>query len=217
MPRLLREIPTPNLPCNFPAGSDGIPPFKTTACHPEHTSCHPERSEESRLYRVQVDRMWNLQNQGDPSLRYTSFRMTISRTSPNGARNTTVPGILSLSPKPKTASHWPMPFLRSPSITPWETDLFPDRKGSPPRFGGLIIMLSKDEFLVAGSGLIVTFAPRSGNAVAGIASLDEGVFADGKWVPGRRLNGDQSHQGRHLHLPGNIFGIQKARLYLYKS
>jgi len=93
---------------------------------------------------------------------------------------------------------------------------FSRSEGEPPRFSGLIIMLSKDEFLVAGSGLIVTFAPRSGNAVAGIASLDEGVFADGKWVPGRRLNGDQSHQGRHLHLPGNIFGIQKARLYLYK-
>lgn len=89
-------------------------------------------------------------------------------------------------------------------------------EGEPPRFGGLIVMLSRDEFIIAGTGLIVTFAPRSGDAVAGIASLDEGVFADGKWVPGRRMNGDQSHQGRHLHLPGNAFGIQKLRLYLYK-
>ena len=89
-------------------------------------------------------------------------------------------------------------------------------EGEPPRFGGLIIMLSRDEFIIAGTGLIVTFAPRSGDAVAGIASLDEGVFADGKWVSGRRMNGDQSHQGRHLHLPGNTFGIQKVRLYLYK-
>jgi len=86
----------------------------------------------------------------------------------------------------------------------------------PPRFGGLIIMLSRDEFIIAGTGLIVTFAPRSGDAIAGIASLDEGVFTDGKWVPGRRMNGDQSHQGRHLHLPGNAFGIQKVRLYVYK-
>jgi beta-galactosidase GanA len=89
-------------------------------------------------------------------------------------------------------------------------------EGEPPRFGGLIIMLSRDEFIIAGIGLIVTFAPRTGDAVAGIARLDEGVFIDGKWVAGRRMNGDQSHQGRHLHLPGNAFGIQKARLYLYK-
>lgn len=89
-------------------------------------------------------------------------------------------------------------------------------EGEIPRFGGLIIMLARDEFIVAGIGLIVTFAARSGDAVAGIASLDEGVFADSKWVPGRRMNGDQSHQGRHLHLPGNAFGIQKVRLYVYK-
>jgi beta-galactosidase GanA len=89
-------------------------------------------------------------------------------------------------------------------------------EGEPPRFGGLIIMLSRDEFIVAGTGLIVTFAPRSGDSVAGIGSIDEGVFADGKWVLGRRMNGDQSHQGRHLHLPGNAFGIQKVKLYLYK-
>jgi beta-galactosidase GanA len=89
-------------------------------------------------------------------------------------------------------------------------------QGEPPRFGGLIIMLSRDEFIIAGAGLIVTFAPRSGDAIAGIASLDEGAFIDGKWAPGRRMNGDQSHQGRHLHLPGNAFGIQKVRLYLYK-
>jgi beta-galactosidase GanA len=88
--------------------------------------------------------------------------------------------------------------------------------GDPPRFGGLIVMLSRDEFIIAGTGLIVTFASRSENAIAGIASLDEGAFTDGKWVPGRRMNGDQSHQGRHLHLPGNAFGIQKVRLYLYK-
>jgi hypothetical protein len=89
-------------------------------------------------------------------------------------------------------------------------------EGETPRVGGMILMLSRDEFIIAGTGLIVTFASRSSDAVAGISSLDEGVFADGQWVPGRRMNGDQSHQGRHLHLPGNAFGIQKLRLYLYK-
>ncbi len=85
-----------------------------------------------------------------------------------------------------------------------------------PRVGGMIIMLSPDEFVVAGSGIILTFEPRTGDgALAGIASIDEGKFVDAKWVAGRRMNGDQDHQGRHLYLPGGSFSIQKIRLYKY--
>ncbi len=90
-------------------------------------------------------------------------------------------------------------------------------EGETPRFGGMIIMLEPDEFIIAGSGIIVTFEPRSNDgSVAGIDWIDEGRFINGKWTPGRRLNGDQSHQGRHLHLPGNTYGIQRAKLYAYK-
>jgi hypothetical protein len=46
--------------------------------------------------------------------------------------------------------------------------------------------------------------------------MDEGKFVSGKWTPGRRMNGDQDHQGRHMHLPGNSFGMQRAKLYKYK-
>jgi len=87
----------------------------------------------------------------------------------------------------------------------------------PPRVGGLIIALAPDEFLVAGSGIIVTFGARAPDgAKAGIARIDEGRWMNGNWIPGRRLNGDQSHQGRHLHLPGSSFGIQRVRLYKYQ-
>ena len=90
-------------------------------------------------------------------------------------------------------------------------------EGDTPRVGGMIVMAAPDEFYVAGSGVIVTFHAASGNEkIAGIASIDEGAFVNGKWVAGRRLNGDQSHQGRHLHLPGGEYGIQKVRLYTYK-
>ncbi len=86
-----------------------------------------------------------------------------------------------------------------------------------PRVGGMIIMLARDEFLIAGTGLVVTFAPRSApNSIAGIASIDEGSFENGRWIPGRRLNGDEDHQGRHLYLPGGTFGIQKVKLYTYR-
>ena len=90
-------------------------------------------------------------------------------------------------------------------------------EGNTPRFGGMIIMTAKDEFYIAGSGVVVTFESSSRNgAMAGIASMEEGGFLNGKWVAGRRMNGDEDHQGRHLHLPGEEYGIQKVRLYTYR-
>ena len=80
--------------------------------------------------------------------------------------------------------------------------------------GGLIIRLGADEYLVAGKGLIVTFSTEG--AIAGIESIWEGRFVDGRWVPGRLLNGDESHQGRHLRIPEGKFGIQRVRLYRYQ-
>lgn len=90
-------------------------------------------------------------------------------------------------------------------------------QGDTPRFGGMIIMTAKDEFYIAGSGVLVTFQSSShDDTIAGIADMDEGVFVNGKWVAGRRMNGDEDHQGRHLHLPGGEYGIQRVRLYTYK-
>ena len=86
-----------------------------------------------------------------------------------------------------------------------------------PRTGGMIIMLAPDEFLIAGSGIIVTFEMHNKeDGIAGIGRIEEGRFVNGNWVHGRIMNGDQSHQGRHLHLPGNTYGIQKVKLYKYK-
>jgi beta-galactosidase GanA len=80
--------------------------------------------------------------------------------------------------------------------------------------GGLIIRLGADEYLVAGQGLIVTFSTEG--AIAGIESIWEGNFVAGRWVLGRLLNGDESHQGRHLRIPEGEFGIQRVRLYRYQ-
>ena len=93
----------------------------------------------------------------------------------------------------------------------------PRIEGETPRFGCLIVMLSPSDFIIAGKGVVVTFRSASNDGtIAGIGSLDEGRFSDGKWVPGLRMNGDQSHQGRHMNLPGNKFSIQKATLYTYR-
>ncbi len=79
--------------------------------------------------------------------------------------------------------------------------------------GGLIIQLGSEEYLVSGRGLTVTFSADEG--IVGIESIREGSYEDGRWRPGRLLNGDQSHQGRHLRLPSDAYGVQRVRLYRY--
>ena len=85
-----------------------------------------------------------------------------------------------------------------------------------PITGALVIQLAADEFIVAGTGVVVTFKPIANNSRAGIGYIDEGVFKGGKFVPGLRMNGDQSHQGRHLRIPEGDYSIQKIKLYTYK-
>jgi beta-galactosidase GanA len=84
--------------------------------------------------------------------------------------------------------------------------------------GGLIIQTGPEDYLVAGQGMIVTFTPvGEGPPLAGIDSAWEGSFdAKGAWIPGRLLNGDQTHQGRHLRLGPGHFQIQRVRLYRYR-
>lgn len=84
--------------------------------------------------------------------------------------------------------------------------------------GGMIIQIGPEEYLIAGQGITVTFKPvGDGPASAGIDSAYEGVFdAGGAWVPGRLLNGDQTHQGRHIRLGAGDWQIQRVKLYRYR-
>ncbi|WP_255496041.1 DUF5597 domain-containing protein [Mucilaginibacter sp. FT3.2] len=84
-----------------------------------------------------------------------------------------------------------------------------------PLTGGIIIALSKDEFYVAGTGLVISFKPLDDKQRAGIQNVDEGNFVNGVWHAGRRLNGDEDHQGRHLRIPTGEYGIQRIKLYTY--
>jgi beta-galactosidase GanA len=84
--------------------------------------------------------------------------------------------------------------------------------------GGLLIHAGGEDFWFAGQGITVTFkGADSGPPLVGIDIAEEGVFdAKGKWIAGRRLNGDQTHQGRHIRLPPAQFQIQRVRLYRYR-
>jgi beta-galactosidase GanA len=87
-----------------------------------------------------------------------------------------------------------------------------------PRSGGLIVQIAPDEFIVAGNGIIVTFAadPSAAGVNVGIERVDEGHVAAGKFVVTRRLNGDETHQGRHLRLPMGALGVQRVKVYRFK-
>jgi len=85
-----------------------------------------------------------------------------------------------------------------------------------PQAGGIIIATGPDEYVIAGSGLIVTFAANASQQdITGIVNVQEGSYENGQWVGGRWLNGDENHQGRHVRLPFGGFGIQRVRLYRY--
>ncbi|MCX7876762.1 MAG: DUF5597 domain-containing protein [Melioribacteraceae bacterium] len=91
------------------------------------------------------------------------------------------------------------------------------QQGQTPRFGGMIIMINPNEFYFVGTGMVITVKPSvNDGSIAGIKFDEEGIFDNGKWKTIRVLNGDETHQGRHIHLTGNKFTIQKASFYIYK-
>lgn len=85
-----------------------------------------------------------------------------------------------------------------------------------PITGGIIICTGEGEYFVAGEGIVLTFPPVSEKTVVGIETIEEGTFDNGEWKPVRILNGDQSHQGRHLRIVTDEPGIQHLKLYKYE-
>lgn len=96
-------------------------------------------------------------------------------------------------------------------VDPWT----PEDAQTVAAHGGLVLRLAEEEFLIAGRGVVVTFETAAGEARVGIESAAEGRFEGARWIPGRRLNGDQTHQGRHVRLPPDAFSLQRVRLYRY--
>ncbi|ANF49068.1 glycosyl hydrolase family 35 [Chryseobacterium glaciei] len=115
-----------------------------------------------------------------------------------------------------------------------------------PEGGGLILRLAKDEYIIAGSGIVVEFEKENekketktkdlgedgfaaqggknntqntwlGTSRVGIGWVDEiSIDENGKLSPIRRLNGDQTHQGRHVRIGVDDFQILHVKLYEYQ-
>jgi len=81
---------------------------------------------------------------------------------------------------------------------------------------GLIFSAGPDTFYGAGAGFRVKFSLRDGKLQAGIGTIDEGVFQDGKWVPGRRLNGDENDQGNYWRVDQFQAKIERATVYKFQ-
>ena len=98
----------------------------------------------------------------------------------------------------------------------------PPPPGTPLLSSAVFIATGPDEYYVAGNDVSVTFSPNTpGPPLAGMATVEEGTFVDGRWVPGRRLAGDDAGQGDYLDLRKRFAGdpdrgIQRVTLYRYR-
>lgn len=110
--------------------------------------------------------------------------------------------------------------------------------------GGVIIRLAPDEYIIAGTGIVVKFENETESSVkrnlgedgflnagsdrnatpswgggmrVGLASVDEvAVNPDGTLQFVRRYNGDETHQGRHVRIGVDDFQVLHVKLYQYK-
>ena len=84
-----------------------------------------------------------------------------------------------------------------------------------PSAAAIFIAAGPDEFFAAGSGVTVTISPNTpGPPLAGLATVEEGKFVGGRWIPGRRFAGDDDAQGQSLNLRN--LGIQRFTVYRFR-
>lgn len=92
---------------------------------------------------------------------------------------------------------------------------WPERKILQDDGAMIAVQTGNDEFLVAGSALTITVTKDVdvSEGIAGIVSVEEGSRTGGQWKTERRLNGDESNQGRSVSLPARRFSLLRVKLY----
>lgn len=142
------------------------------------------------------------------SLKGAEYTLNVSFANPPGPPTAAAPGT--------AAQSGPVSFSPGRPGATLPTVTQAAQQPAMPR-GGIIIMLAPNEFLIAGTGMVVTFTPNgAGDPTAGLLSADEVHYVDGRWTRGLRMNGDQTHQGRHVSLGAGQFSVQRVRLYRYR-
>lgn len=115
-------------------------------------------------------------------------------------------------------------FLQQEDGESWEVELgdvvFTARTNAPPEEctvpgSALLMMVGADEYVVAGRNLTLTFAPASpAEETTDLVWLDTGTFEDGRWIPARRLNGDETAHGTGVLL-GDQLECCRFRIHSY--
>ena len=141
----------------------------------------------------------------------------------------TMTSVLLAADDPPRKSSW--------GTTPWRSRGWAAPGGAPPaaaagarapagRFeAAIFISTGPDEYYAAGTDVSVSFTPNTpGPEHAGIGTVEEGVFVNGRWIPNRQLAGDETGEGQNLSLrshpadriPDSYVGIQRFTLYRYR-
>lgn len=140
---------------------------------------------------------WPLIAEARGTDRLAGFRAAVAEdgtASPDSGRLTMGDHVLTLTP-----------------VDPWTPRDQQDLRGH----GALILQTGPEELLIVGSGVTITFEAADPSRVAGLESVWLGRFEAGDWRPERLLNGDETHQGRHVRLPPGEVQMQQVRLYRY--
>lgn len=82
-----------------------------------------------------------------------------------------------------------------------------------PLTAAMIVQVNDNDFFVVGTGVVITVKSADKNKVTNLAAVDEVVFKEGMVIDKRRLNGDETHQGRHVRIPVDRWNIQQVKLY----
>jgi hypothetical protein len=110
-------------------------------------------------------------------------------------------------------------------------DIQRSRRNPVPALGyAIVVSVGPNEYFIAGRDVQILFTPNTpGPEIAGLSKVETGKFVDGKWIPGRRVNGDDvvleydqaAAAAKNQSGSGLIFGgdgptIQHVKLYRYR-
>ena len=83
-----------------------------------------------------------------------------------------------------------------------------DKENAIAESAGMIFQIAENEFYILGHNIEVFFSAKNGGN-AEFLSHDEGRFVDGKWIPRRRMNGDE------LEIRIKEPDIRKVKFHIY--
>ena len=110
-------------------------------------------------------------------------------------------------------------------------DIQRSRRNPVPALGyAIVVSVGPSEYFIAGRDVQILFTPNTpGPEIAGLSKVETGKFVDGKWIPGRRVNGDdvvleydqaaaalKNQSGSGLIFGGDGPTIQHVKLYRYR-